>query len=121
VKGSGVIAPGLRNRDERLAMTDGVNGLGGSGPAIPLRSKTTNAASRPGRSDFTPEASNGRRTPAVTSEMRGIVRDISAKPPVDASKVERLAGAISAGSYKVDAAKLADAMIASEMPGRKKG
>ena len=46
--------------------------------------------------------------------MRGIARDIAAQPPVDASKVERLSQLVSAGAYKVDAGRIADAMIASE-------
>ncbi len=54
--------------------------------------------------------------PEVKSEMRGLVRDMATRPPVDVSKVERLAQAVQGGSFKVDAGKLADAMIASLMP-----
>ena len=49
----------------------------------------------------------------VTSEVRGIARDMAANPPVDSSKVAALRSAIASGAYHVDAGRLADAMIGS--------
>jgi len=100
-------------------MTNGVNGIGASGAAAPLRSNKALMVDKSGAPK--PQAALAGQPPAVASELRGIVREISAKPPVDVSKVERLAGMIAGGSYKVDAARLADAMISSELPGLKKG
>jgi len=54
----------------------------------------------------------------VKTEMRGLVRDIAAQPPVDLTRVERLSQQINAGAYRVDASRLADAMIASLMPAK---
>lgn len=53
----------------------------------------------------------------VTSEVRGLARDMAASPPVDSGRVAAIRSAIATGSYIVDAGRLADAMISSAMSG----
>lgn len=52
-------------------------------------------------------------SPIAQFELKGLVADIASKPPVDAAKVSALRGAIASGSYRVDAARIADAMLVS--------
>ncbi len=128
-------------------MTHGVNGMGGPGPVAPQRIKdagmsgpgpkgtvrkmpdvlgSSPTGGSPQVGSQSPVAGKTMRPTAISQpaslvsrELRGIVRDISSQPPVDVSKVERLAGMVSSGGYRVDAPKLADAMIASEALGFK--
>lgn len=46
-------------------------------------------------------------------EVRGLVRDMAASPPVDIGRVQALRAQISAGTFAVDPARVADAMLGS--------
>ena len=45
-------------------------------------------------------------------------RELAAAPPVDAAKIEALRSQIAAGTYVVDPGKIADRMIALDLPHR---
>ena len=51
---------------------------------------------------------------AAASSLGGIVRDLSAGPPFDDAKVERLRAAITGGDYRADPEAIATAMLALE-------
>lgn len=46
--------------------------------------------------------------------MKGLVKDLARKPPVDEARVAELRAAISGGRYPIDAERIADAMLRSE-------
>lgn len=54
----------------------------------------------------------GKALPAV--DAGALTREMAANPPVDVARVKELRAAIQAGTYRVDAEKIADAMIAQE-------
>lgn len=54
-----------------------------------------------------------RNATGVSSEVRGLAREMAARPPVDSAKVAAIRSAMAEGRYVVDAGKLADAMISS--------
>lgn len=56
----------------------------------------------------------GTKPAGLVSEARNAVRAMSAEPPVDAARVADLRAAISSGSYRIDADRIADSMLRSE-------
>jgi negative regulator of flagellin synthesis FlgM len=95
-------------------MVDGI--LGGKLPAAarpvgidPARDTRVSSAAAPAPSAGAPPAGELNR-----SEARGLVRDLAARPPVNADKVAQLQAQIAGGRYPVDAGRIADAMIAHE-------
>jgi flagellar biosynthesis anti-sigma factor FlgM len=51
---------------------------------------------------------------ASSRELRGLVRDMAASPPVDTAKIDRLRTEISGGAFKPNPDAIAGAMIAQE-------
>ncbi|TRW16689.1 flagellar biosynthesis anti-sigma factor FlgM [Glacieibacterium frigidum] len=56
--------------------------------------------------------------PLALSPTAQAARDLAAAPPVDTAKVAALKSQTAAGSYTVDPARIADAMIALDLPGK---
>jgi flagellar biosynthesis anti-sigma factor FlgM len=90
----------------------------------PVNSPTRIAAVEPGsaRSAATrasPTVASARAAdPLALSPTAHAARDLAAAPPVDTAKVTTLKGQIAAGTYVVDPSRIADAMIALDLPGR---
>lgn len=83
-----------------------INGLSGNLPLTPLPSAGDSVR------DATPRAA-GRDSGPVTSELKGIVRDMATAPPVDAGRVAELKAGMISGSYRLQPERIADAMIRS--------
>lgn len=58
--------------------------------------------------------------PGLVSEGRAAARRMAAEPPVDSARVSELRDAIASGRYRIDAERIADAMLRSE-PGLARG
>lgn len=90
----------------------------------PVNSPTRTAAVEPGsaRSAATsasPVVGSARAAaPLALSPTAHAARNLASAPPVDTAKVAALRSQIEAGSYVVDPARIADAMIALDLPGR---
>ena len=54
--------------------------------------------------------------PLSLSPTAHAARDMAALPPIDAGKVAALKSQIAAGSYTIDPGRIADAMIALDLP-----
>ena len=54
--------------------------------------------------------------PLALSPTTQAARDLSAAPPVDTAKIAALRAQIADGSYTVDPGRIADAMIALDLP-----
>ncbi len=87
-----------------------IDRIGGS-PLVPLRTApaSTTAPAKP-------VATVAAAAPAST--LAATVRDLAAAPPVDTAKVDRVRSALALGTYAIDPAKIADRMIALDLPHR---
>lgn len=57
-------------------------------------------------------------TRARDLELRGLVKDMAARPPVDTARVAALKAQIANGRFTVDPARVADAMLGSLKGGK---
>ena len=87
-----------------------IDGIGGRLPLSPLRSGAATSTA-----PAAPTQAIG-ETRALQSGLSGIVSDLAASPPVDAAKVDRIKTALAAGAYPVQPARVAEAMIALDLP-----
>ncbi len=77
------------------------------GPAAPRRADAPHtAATAPAKAS----------EPLNLSGTAVAARALAASPPVDDAKVAGIKAALAAGTYAVDAGKIADAMIAHDLP-----
>lgn len=91
-------------------------------PIVPTPARTTALETGSGRSAATAVS------PALTVSQSGnrlvlsatalAARDMSGGAPVDAARVAALKSQIDAGTYVTDPGRIADAMIALDLPGR---
>lgn len=72
------------------------------------------APARIGQSKATDSRSVEANSVGPASAARNAIRDLSAEPPVDGARVADLRAAINSGSYRIDADRIADAMLKSE-------
>lgn len=90
----------------------------------PITSPTRTAALEPGsaRSAATTAspvlAATRAPDPLALSPTAQAARDLATAPPVDTAKVAALKSQIAAGSYTIDPARIAEAMIALDLPRR---
>lgn len=82
---------------------EGANPLAGDQPAVRLL---------PAQPATVAGAGGAATDPAIG----GLVRDLAGRPPVDHARVAELKMRIAAGAYPIDPGRIADAMIASELP-----
>ena len=81
------------------------------------RGQPPRAVSAASAAPQTSGADGGARTgtaKAGAPGLSGIARELSASPPVDAAKVERLRAGVVSGSYRADPDAIAAAMIGQE-------
>jgi negative regulator of flagellin synthesis FlgM len=67
------------------------------------------ASPRPVAANLPASLSEGSGSPA----LKGLVRDLASRPPVDTARVDALRTALGSGTYRLDPERVADAMIAS--------
>jgi negative regulator of flagellin synthesis FlgM len=89
-----------------------IDGVGKSGPGRIDVSRGAGQSAPVGRLPGTAEGRQG----AVASAVFGLVAE---GPPVDAAKVARIRAAIAEGRYPVDAERIAERMIALDLPPRR--
>lgn len=87
-----------------------IDGIGGRLPLSPVRTNAV-ASSAPAA-----PAQGVEGPAAASSTLSTLTRDMAASPPVDTAKVDRVKAAIGAGTYAVEPARIADAMIAHDLP-----
>lgn len=78
-----------------------LNGAAAAAPGVAAGASRPAAASMPAVAD------------GVSAEVRSLARDMAARPPVDGGKVAAIRTGIAAGTYRVDAELVADAMLAA--------
>jgi len=86
-----------------------------------LSNVTRSAAVEPGTARAAPAAAAARpatraAAPFAPSAAAHAARDMAAAPPVDTARVASLKAQIAAGTYTVDPGRIADAMIALDLP-----
>jgi len=89
-------------------MPNRISSTGGS--RISVARSIAGGVSKPATHD---EGSATRQTAAPSGVISDIVR---AGPPIDAAKVSEIKTAIAGGNYPVDPEKIADSMMALDMP-----
>jgi flagellar biosynthesis anti-sigma factor FlgM len=92
-------------------------------PASPQLSSLPGAqtAAGPARIDQAPPAAaKGQEVAGLVSEGRVAVRNMAREAPVDSLRIAELREAIAGNRYRIDAERIADAMLRSE-PGLLKG
>jgi negative regulator of flagellin synthesis FlgM len=106
-------------------MVDSVSGNAAAGSArqaVQLANGRERAEAPPARIEQ-PRATDPRSVEARSAEAKSVgqvsaarsaIREMAAEPPVDGARVADLRAAISSGSYRVDADRIADAMLRSE-------
>jgi flagellar biosynthesis anti-sigma factor FlgM len=103
-------------------MVDQVSGKAYAGPLRPTELRPQPAAtagvSAPSLAEQGLRARSTGAGEASRFELRGLVRDMAAAPPVDSGRVDQLRTALAGGLYRLDPVRLADAMLASEARGR---
>ena len=105
------------NVAQRLANME-ANGKGAmSGAANTTGAAGDIASTRVGR--LPKPALSNMPAPALSSAVAGLARDMAAKSPVDTAKVADVKARMDAGIYKVDAGRIADAMLSHELGVRK--
>lgn len=110
-----------QDKDATVDKVSGSAGAGMAGMIAPGPSARLDA----GRAAADGQAVTGPRAAGVAAAgadaaplqgLKGIVRDLAARPPVDSARLAELRLALETGSYRVDPARVADAMIASLAP-----
>lgn len=104
---------------ERIAGPAGHNGVGMATTGAPARLDAGRALADGKAIDAPGGRAAGAMAPAgpsALSGLKGIIRDLAARPPVDAERLAALNLAIQSGSYRVDPDRVAEAMIASLAP-----
>jgi len=86
-----------------------------------LSNVARSAAVEPGTARAAPAAAAARpatraAAPFAPSAAAHAARDMVAAPPVDTARVASLKGQIAAGTYTVDPGRIADSMIALDLP-----
>ncbi|WP_419813787.1 flagellar biosynthesis anti-sigma factor FlgM [Glacieibacterium sp.] len=87
------------------------NGLGGIGATLPV-----DAAAVKARQAAVSAAPTRASEPLNLSGTAVAARALAQSPPVDAGKVAALRTAIASGSYAIDPGKIAEKMVALDLP-----
>lgn len=74
---------------------------------------TRKESARPAASRPSPTPSDGVEISSLTTRLQGMGGASSSSPVADSSRVDAIRQAISAGTFKIDASKIADGLIAS--------
>lgn len=82
-------------------------------PAVTLTGSTTQAPVREKEAPASAPAQDSVSLSSTSSQMRALETSIKESSGIDANKVEAIRQAISDGSFKVDAGKIADRLIAN--------
>ena len=91
------------------------NGLGGIGATLPVDAAAAKAAAGAQQAAVSSPPTRASE-PLNLSGTAVAARALAQSPPVDAGKVAALRAAIASGSYAIDPAKIAEKMVALDLP-----
>ncbi len=96
-------------------MIDPVSSGNGAPPSGPRNSGAAETpAVRPAPAGGTPGRPLDARDLVVRSPVARLEAEAAARPPVDSARVDMLREAVRSGAYRIDAERIADAMLAME-------